>query len=502
VLLAAAAWWRPAPAVRRRLPLTVAVAAGAALVAALPTLLSATTFLRVSSNSLATVTVGSSPLGQLQRPLDALQMAGVWLSEGYGYPVSGQIEWRLTQVLAWLVVLAAVGATVLFLRRRTPGPVPLLVAGVLTAAIVAPRASPYADAKLLALACPTVVFAALCGALALRGRWRLPGVAAASVAGLAVLASAAFAYHGVRVAPVPRLKALEETVAAVQDKGWILLDEVEEFGKYYGRNAPHLNMAFESITPRQAQPQGGGYHLDVDQLLPDYVQSFDVVITRKGPSSSRPPANFRRIYANRWYEAWERGDTPRVVAHLGLGDVLHAGAQPTCAQLRKWARGAPAGTRLVAASAPEVAELDIVDAPDRPIGWPPLAAPPGVVEPHTPGVVEDELAVDGGRYDVWIRASTGRPVDAVVDGRRTGTANALNTQGQWQPAGSVELSRGRHEVALKRPGGGPAPGDGAPSALGPVALVRQEERGVRELPPSRVDELCGGRWDWIEIVKG
>jgi hypothetical protein len=491
----------PVPAARARLPAIALAGAAATLVAAIPTLISATTFLRISNESLGSGSTVASTLGQLQKPLDAIQVAGVWFSEDYALPVGGDLERRLTVLLSVLVLVLAVAGVVMFVRRRVAGPLLFLGPALAAIAIVAPRASPYADAKLLALASSAVVFVALSAALSWHGRWRTAGAAAAAVAGAAVVASAAFAYHGVRIAPVPRMYALEDAVTHVQDRGWILLDEVEEFGKFYGRDAPHLNVAFESITPRQAMPFGGGYHLDLDQLDARYVQGFDTIITRIGPATSRPPANFRRVYGNRWYEAWEKRDGVEVLAHLPLQDTLDAGATPRCAEIREFARGAPRGARVVAASSPETAELSVVDAPDRPDGWPPLAAPPGVVEPRTPGVVEHRVQIEGGTYDAWIRASTGRALHASVDGRRVGTANALNTQGQWQPAGTVKLGPGRHLLRLERPGGGVGPGDGAKSVLGPLAIVRREPRELREVAPARAGELCGRRWDWIEVVE-
>jgi hypothetical protein len=487
-------------ALRRRLGLVTVVGAGTAAILALPTAMTALTFYRVSSSALSADSVATSTLGQLQRPLAVLQVAGVYLSENYGLPITRSWESSLTSVLSWVVIGLAVVGAVVFARRRLPGPLLLALSGLLTAAAVAPRASPYADAKLLALACPGLVFVALAGALALDGRLRVVGTALASIVAAGVVASAAFAYHGVRLAPVERLQALEPAVAAAAGRGTIMLDEVEEFGKYYGRNAPQLSVAFEPITPRQAVPFGGGYHLDLDQLDQPYVQSFDAIITRNGPAQSRPPGNFRRVYGNRYYQAWVKHPDVRVQSHLPIQSSLHAEGIVRCSEVRRLAATADPGNRLLAAEPPDDKQMPVASAPDRPIGWPPLAAPPGVVEPKTPGVIEKSLPLRAGVYDAWVRASTGRDLNISVDGRRVGSVNSLNTQGQWLHAGSVRLDAGHHDVRLERPGGGLAPGDGVTSVIGPVALVRRGARPVRELPPRRATELCGKRWDWIEVV--
>jgi hypothetical protein len=279
-----------------------------------------------------------------------------------------------------------------------------------------------------------------------------------------------------------------------------MLDEVEEFGKYYGRDAPRLNVAFEAITPRQATPFGGGYHLDIDNLQQEYVQSFDTLVVRRGPATSRPPSNYRRVGLNRWYEAWTKVPGAPALPHYPRQDPLDLGAAAPCEDIRSLAGAAGDGGRLIVAPAPETARLDVVDAPRRPAGWHPLPAPPGVVEPLTPGVIERTVTLRGGTYDAWVRASTGRAIRVAVDGRPVGSAKGLNSQGQWLPAGTVALPPGRHVLRMERPGGDLAPGDGVKSVLGPVALVRRESRALRSVPASKASSLCGRRVDWIEVV--
>ena len=94
-----------------------------------------------------------------------------------------------------------------------------------------------------------------------------------------------------------------------------------------------------------------------------------------------------------------------------------------------------------------------------------------------------------------------RPCPEAEAKGKVGSVKGINTQGQWLRAGEVELTAGRHDVELERPGGGPAPGDGAQSVLGPVALVRREPRELVEVSPDDAKSLCGGRWDWIEVVR-
>ena len=283
-----------------------------------------------------------------------------------------------------------------------------------------------------------------------------------------------------------------------------MLDEVEEFAKFYGRRAPELNIGFEAITVRFAEPFGGGYHVDMDELSQDYVQSYAAIVTRLGPATSRPPANYRRIAANRFYAVWEKD--PSAAREDASGGGLGARRRRVrCAAPPSggWRRAPRRATASSPRRRARRRSCRSPDAPDRPIGWPPLAKPPGVVEPRTPGVIEGEVRVAGGTYDVWIRASTGRRLTVSVDGRPAGSVDSLNSQGQWLQAGRAELPAGAHAVRLERPGGDLAPGDGTMSVLGPVALVRSGTAEPREVSPGAAEAtLCGRRWDWVELVAG
>ena len=89
--------------------------------------------------------------GHLIRPLPAYQAAGIWLGEDYRSPVSAGAASAVQAVLiALILALAAFGTVAQLARRRFGGPL-LLLTCALTAALAAPRLSPYADAKLLVI---------------------------------------------------------------------------------------------------------------------------------------------------------------------------------------------------------------------------------------------------------------------------------------------------------------------------------------------------------------
>jgi hypothetical protein len=97
--------------------------------------------------------------------------------------------------------------------------------------------------------------------------------------------------------------------------------------------------------------------------------------------------------------------------------------------------------------------------------------------------------------------STGRPVSAYVDGRRIGALEQVNTPSQWVDVGAVSLQGGYHEIAMRRPGGSLAPGDGFQGRIGPVALTPEVPETLERMAPAQARTLCGQPLDWVEIVQ-
>jgi hypothetical protein len=115
--------------------------------------------------------------------------------------------------------------------------------------------------------------------------------------------------------------------------------------------------------------------------------------------------------------------------------------------------------------------------------------------------VTGSLSVSGGRYSAWLEGSLGRPVSVTIDGRRVGSAQGINTPGAWLRAGAIELGPGRHRIEVNRPTGGLAPGNGAPSTLGALALVADGDPRLLEVERGQVGRLCGRLLDWVELVE-
>lgn len=504
VLLLAGVFVHPDSQLRKRLVPALATGAGVLLVAAMAALSEVINFGRTATAVLgSTETDPNTELAHLLRPLELVQTAGVWLSGDYRIPVLPGRE-----LLTWVGIVLVFSLMVLgaawLARRRESGPLLLLVSVAVTLAVVAPRVSPYAEGKLLAIASPAVVLVAAFGVALLARASRVAAYAVGAVALGAVLLSNAYAYHSIQLAPVDRMLDMKQLAERYEDEdGLILVNEFEEFAKYFMRDA-RINVATEAITPHQVElrePQTFvARYFDLDQQELDYVESFPLIVRRRSPDASRPPENFRLEHRSRFYEAWRRDDDLRVLEHLPAGSLYRAAGVPNCGELLAMARRARPGDRLLARRARGVVQLDIAVA-ERSPSWAPHPFIPGAVTTTTPGSAQAELFFEGGRYRTWVQGSFGRDIRVSLGGRAIGSVRGVDTPGQWTQAGVVDIPRGSHEATLTRGGGGLAPGDGFVGALGPLAFERLGAPEPLRVQPERARSLCGRELDWVERVR-
>jgi hypothetical protein len=507
LVLASALASRDRPS-RAHVARVAAVGAAVALVAAAPTLSQTVDFGRSASDAFANTGGASTAyLGQLVRPLPAVQSAGVWFADDY----RGEADpgWGTRNAIAIAVVLAlALAGVAAELRRRRPAGVLLLGTAAVPAAALAPYLSPYADAKLLVVLTPAVVLMAAIGAFTLLRSARLPmrglGAAGALVLTLGVLYSDALAYRVTQLAPPDRVAAMTDAAVHARGGGLWLVNEWEEYAKYFMRRI-RINAAFESFSPRPARlrrpgPIFGRYY-DLDMERVGYVTSFPGIIKRRAPDASRPPAAFRKVYENRYYEVWRRAAGIDVRGHIPLQRLFDPTGIPSCAAVRRLARRAGPDDVLVAARRAAVPQLDVASIA-RPRLWTRRSGLPGVAVPTVPGTVEGSVATRSGRHRIWLEGSFGRPTSVRVDGELVGAADEVNGPGQWAELGTVRLRAGRHGVEVVRPSGALGPGNRYFGQVGPVALEPIRPERLVTVPPERARSLCGRAWDWIELVRG
>jgi hypothetical protein len=499
--------------VRRELPSSrwigpMLAGAGLAAVLAIPSLMSFRTFFEVARAGQGATGVGAIQLGQLLRPLPLSQLSGVWLSGEYRLAIASHHAGLLTTLASAVVLLAIVPAVAWSLWRRALA-VPIAVGTVgLVLLIVLARVSPYAQGKLLAMSSPLVVLAGVAGLLSLRGR-RL-GVLGLLLAGgvsLAILASDLLAYNHDRVAPTARMEAIRQTGDRFAGKGLVLWNEFEEYAKYFAR-ASTISVPFEALTPQQVKLRSPtyfyGHYFDLDQELLSFVEGYPVIVTRRSPSASRPPANYRLVYENAYYLGWQRMAKPQVLEHLPL-QQLYSPSQPiSCSALEPIVAKAPGGSKLVVAVAPGLSWFEPISDPKRSGGWTADPNQAGSVYTPTGGHAEGVLTVKrAGAYAVWVQGDFPRRVQVLVDGRAVGSVSGSNTPGRWLQAASLHLRAGRHAVRVVKAAGRRhfGPGEWATGTIGAVALQAQEPERLSTLPVSRWRSLCGHETDWVEVVR-
>jgi len=509
--------------VRRRLPgrawikPTIAGAAVFGIAAAAP-LSTVVTFFNAATSGFTGANATALPLGQLLRRLPVSEISGVWLTRDYRIMVSpgtlGDLEVWATVAMLLLLALGTLYALI----RREPG----IAVGVATMGlvllIVYPKAIPYAQAKLLAIASPVVVLGAAYGLAAIAHWRRLIPLAAVLGAALTVgiLGSDALAYHGEAVAPTSQMIALEQVGKAIGPRGPVLVSEFQEFAKYFGAPAQmYVGTEYPSPQNLELRFAGGlyGQSFDSDDELLAFIESYPYVVVRRSPIASRPPANFRLIYENYYYSAWKRTPTPRVLAHLPLQQQFSGEAVATCPALRPMVAHAPPGSRLEVSYLPPLYGYELIHSTVMSTGWKADQSSyyPNIVSFFTPGVAGKVIYVPrAGDYEVWIQGSTPRTLRVTLDARTVSYVGAVNTADEWLQGATIHVAAGHHPLDVYRPGGSLAPGDGGTGeattgrgAIGYLGLVPTDQHAyTRTLPVSAWRTLCGHEADWVELVSG
>jgi hypothetical protein len=503
---------RKRPSLRWSGPFVVGMAL--AVLLSIPSLVSFKTFFNVASAGQGTTGVGATQFGQLLRVLPLSQLSGVWLAGEYRLAIASHHAGLLTAIATVVVFAAIVPCVVLALVRRQVAVAVAVGMVGLVLLIVFPRVSPYAQGKLLAMCSPLVVLAGVAGLLSLRtlpgtggARAGVVGLLTAGGVSLAIFASDVLAYSHDRVAPTGRMEAIRQAGDRFAGRGLVLWNEFEEYAKYFAR-AARVSVPFEALTPQQVQLRVPtyfyGHYFDLDEELLSFVEGYPIIVTRRSPSASRPPANYKLVYENSYYLGWERMAAPRVLEHLPLQQQYSPSLPIQCGALGPIVAKAPTGSELVVARAPEVSWFEPISDPRRSGGWVPDPNVPGVVETRTGGHAEGVLvARHEGTYRVWVQGDFPRPVQVQIDGRTVGSVSGVNTPGQWLQAATLHLHAGRYPSRVVMVAGHRhfGPGEWWPGTLGAVELQSETPEQLGTLALSRWHTLCGKEADWVEVVR-
>jgi len=500
-------------------------AAAAAIVLSLPVLTSLATQLRVNGDTLdagagSTVAGTAAALGNLAAPLEAVQSLGVWFSGDYRYRTMDPALGTAQDVALWITGALALLGLAWAIRRRAWGPL-LLAALVLPALYLLQRGVPYADAKVLMVVSPALLLLATLGAACLwTGRWRPMSLLAILALLCAVGGSSAFAYHDVSLAPHDRYEEMLSLEKHLDGRGPALLNEYDEFAKYFLYSVPVFSEPEVDHVYRRAPYAPDAKRdprrrpslktpLDMDDLPLRYIERFPYVILRRSPAASRPPANYRRVWSGTYYELWRRTARPAVVAHVPLGrDVLRPSGPVSAATARSMARRARrAGGRIAYVPRPRLTMFFISRHP-RPQRWVGFGDFPEALVTEGPANIDAPVTIPrSGRYHVWVEGSFSRRITIKIDQRVIGrTPRVLNSPGAYAEIATVRLRRGLRGVQVKQGGGDLRPGSGGYRSslrhVGPMLFepVMDGERRVVVIDAADWRRLVGVRSDWLEVV--
>jgi hypothetical protein len=449
------------------------------------------------------VLTSSSELGNLVKPLNVLQLAGIWPNGDFRFQPP---DLTVAYILIGVLLLGAALGVVTAVARRQVELLLYVLCAVVGALLVYAIASPWLGGKALATASPALLVAALTGAAALVGRGRdLEGGVIAGAIAAGVLWSSALAYHDVSLAPHDQFNELAAIGHRIAGQGPTLMTSYQPYGvRHFLRDADpesasELRSRVDPLLSGQPLPKGG--YADMDQLQLSGILQYRTLVLQRSPVGSRPPSPYRLIYRGRYWDVWQRPavSAVRVLATLPLGDSIHPGAVAPCNVVQALARTSGARGLIAAPASNPI----VVGAGQgrHPAGW----GGPSAIGLVTPGdSLVDVTVPTAGRYGVWLGGSIHGPVSVRVGPAQWNVRNQIQEAEQYVPLGEVDLGAGMHTVDIHYPGGDWLPGSGAPpDVVGPLVLAGLATQGpapLLHLPVSQAGSLCGRTLDWVEVV--
>jgi hypothetical protein len=454
--------------------------------------------------------------GNLRVPLRASQVLGMWLGGSYKLAPTGA-NLALTDALIAITLLAAILGAVQLLRRRVWALAGWLALMLLAWLLVTRLVTTWANAKTLVLTSPAVLLLAWTGVAGLKG---LPGRArtvrrpppiaqvaavllALAIAG-GVLASDAMQYHTSDLAPTARYEELASINSRFAGRGPTLFTDFDEYALYELRDLDVGGPDFAYPPPTLAAIAGGyGEPVALDRASPSALQAYPLIVTRRNPAASRPPAAYELVWQGAYYQVWgRRPGAPAASVHVALS----GSPARQCARIAAVARGARDGERLVAAQAPVLVRISLAHAA-HPRRW--GHEREGLVM-STPGRLDAGFALPtSGRWDVWVQGQIMPAVKLSVDGRQivsiAGQLDGNSLVPNTVPPVAVRLAAGVHRISVTRSGGfSLAPGDGGAAVLDAILLTPAgtDPRGpLRDVAPAAWPSLCRRSYQWIEVTR-
>jgi hypothetical protein len=456
-----------------------------------------------SSFAVSKTIAGTSNPGNLQTPLDPLQMIGAWFTGSYLHRPRGAAA-VLTYALAILTCIAAAIGVVHLMRERRFALGGWLVGSLLVWLALEAYGTTWVDAKGLMLTSPALLLCAWAGVAAARTRGigLLAPAMAALIAG-GVLVSDAIQYRASALAPTARYDEMASLNARFAGRGPTLFTDFDEYSLYELRSLDIGGPDFLDFPAGLGQSsEGHGDTVDLERAHPPALAGYPLIITRVNPLPYRPPSAYRLLWQGTYYQVWGRIHRARP-AFVAVG--LHGAHPASCELVQRLARLAHRHrAELVADSHPEVVQVSLARV-HHSAGW----ARRGVeLLMNGDGRLWESFRVPrGGVYALWLQGEAMPTLQVKIDGRRVASiAGQLSGNGDNPDSMTpirVHLRAGRHMLEIARSGFSLAPGSASEAYLEAIFLTPSGAAGwqhLRTVEAARWRTLCGAHLDWIEVV--
>ena len=449
-----------------------------------------------------------SQIGNLLGPVPWSETFNVWFAYDYRHAVP-DVEGATAVGILLAGLLGIVG--VLYALGRRSFAVPLALATAAAGSVfISRRYSAYFDAKTYVVLAPALGMATAAGLLWLFGisaRTRIAGIALGIALGVGVVVSDGMVYAEAWHTPRERFEELANIGKRFRGQGPILVNEREDYAKYFLRDddpgtpwdaSPGPTRAFRSVVP-----QGVPYTPDFDDYNDAYMAQFPLLLDRKRPGGSLPPGNYTPVFETAHYRVWKRSGPPSP-EHLPLGGTVAGRAKLDCrdAAVRSFLERAEASGRRLRVAYPGARPILSRLGDWQHSGGFGAGPQPGLVYVRS-GFAVRAADLPRGRYSVYVQGTFGPGIRLYVDGHRIGEVYGdEGLQDAWQPLGSAVVKSKPSLLlllGLDRPWW--QSGSHRSNLEGPIAFETLDPaRRIAYVRPGRASTLCGRSLDWLELT--
>lgn len=499
---------RPSRISGRQLLGLAALGAGSIAALALPAVIDALRF----SGTVASVAGSGVQIGNLLGRVPPWEALNAWISPDYREqsPAPGLAIWVYPLTLA-AAALAVIGTVREFRAGRMFIPAAVF-AGVLAAAYVDLRYNHYFAAKALVAFAPiagAATAAGLIGVVRSSGRSRKIGLALAAAFTVTFVIANGVIYTRAVVTPGDRFEELIAINERIDGKGPTLINEREEYSQVLLRDGQPWYV-FGLFPPgwglRPGYAPGQEVALDIDGYTEEHMRNFKLILERKQPGGSRPPAEFDRWFDTEHYVVWRRTADGSALSQLpvGLGSAEGVAAlncaDPSIDAALDSAEKEGQSVLVAKRSAPStfVAADEILQDPK----WSAREPTGHIYRLSNQGGALTVKLKPGQRHLLMIQGAVSAGFVVVVNGKTIGTATEdFQTRDQWLPVGEFVAGSGDDVSFVPLSEWFLQPGSLQKDAIRSIAFVPiPVSDSIERVTPTQARKLCDQQVDWIAIV--